>query len=157
MEEYYIVKMEDGVPTKGVFRYEHMWTMFPNTSFPENPNIEMLASYGFAPWLFTPQPFADEKRVVIEGTPINTGGIWQQMWTDRAMTSEELAVATEQKWIEIRQMRTNLLFDCDWTQLPDAPLTDEEKAAWAAYRQSLRDLPDLVTDPFDVTWPLKPQ
>jgi IS1 family transposase len=27
----------------------------------------------------------------------------------------------------------------DWTQLPDVPLTAEQKAEWATYRQELRD------------------
>ncbi len=37
--------------------------------------------------------------------------------------------------------RHNLLVDSDWTQLPDSPLTDTDKQAWAIYRQQLRDLP----------------
>ncbi len=39
-----------------------------------------------------------------------------------------------------RQRRDQRLAASDWTQLPDAPLSEEEKAAWAAYRQALRDL-----------------
>ncbi len=47
----------------------------------------------------------------------------------------------------------------DWTQLPDSPLTDEEKSAWAKYRQELRDLPDTKgkeTQPFTENWPVAP-
>jgi hypothetical protein len=44
------------------------------------------------------------------------------------------------KWV--RQLRTDRLYDCDWTQLPDAPLTDEERAQWRTYRQALRDMMD---------------
>lgn len=40
----------------------------------------------------------------------------------------------------------------DWTQLPDVPLTEEQKTAWATYRQALRDLPDLP----DVAFPNPP-
>ncbi|MFO6448910.1 phage tail assembly chaperone [Erythrobacter sp. NE805] len=39
-----------------------------------------------------------------------------------------------------RQRRDQRLAASDWTQLPDAPLSEEAKAAWAAYRQALRDL-----------------
>jgi len=52
----------------------------------------------------------------------------------------------------VRQLRTDRLYDCDWTQLPDAPLTDAERAQWRAYRQALRDM----MDSFEwgvTTWP----
>ena len=38
-----------------------------------------------------------------------------------------------------RMIRNLLLADSDWTQLPDAPV---DAAAWAAYRQQLRDFTD---------------
>ena len=44
----------------------------------------------------------------------------------------------EQKWEQIRLWRNAQLAQTDWTQLPDAPV---DKAAWATYRQALRDLP----------------
>jgi len=37
--------------------------------------------------------------------------------------------------------RNDLLLASDWTQGVDAPLSDAEKAAYATYRQELRDLP----------------
>lgn len=42
----------------------------------------------------------------------------------------------------LRVRRDDLLFACDWTQLPDAPLTDAQKAEWRVYRQALRDVPE---------------
>jgi hypothetical protein len=45
---------------------------------------------------------------------------------------------------------------CDWTQMPDAPLTTEAKAAWAAYRQLLRDVPEQAGFPLAVGWPVMP-
>lgn len=53
----------------------------------------------------------------------------------------------------VRQQRNTLLSDSDWTQMPDAPV---DKAAWAAYRQALRDIPNQAGFPQDVTWPDKP-
>lgn len=41
----------------------------------------------------------------------------------------------------MRAQRDAWLADSDWTQTLDAPLTDEERAAWAEYRQALRDAP----------------
>jgi len=60
----------------------------------------------------------------------------------------------------IRQQRIGLLSSSDWTQSSDSPLSAEKKAAWAAYRQALRDLPDAqasVNSIHDVVWPTQPQ
>jgi hypothetical protein len=56
-------------------------------------------------------------------------------------------------WLErFRNWRMNELISTDWTQLPDAPV---DKAAWATYRQALRDLP-LVTDFANAELPTQP-
>jgi|DEB0MinimDraft_3_1074331.scaffolds.fasta_scaffold132338_2 hypothetical protein len=41
----------------------------------------------------------------------------------------------------MRRYRDRLLAASDWTQLPDSPLSDEQREAWAVYRQALRDAP----------------
>lgn len=46
----------------------------------------------------------------------------------------------------LRRHRDRLLADSDWTQVPDAPLTEVQVAAWREYRQALRDLPAVYTD-----------
>ena len=53
----------------------------------------------------------------------------------------------------IRAWRDNKLEVSDWTQLPDAPV---DKAAWAAYRQELRDLPSQNEDPKLIVFPKRP-
>ena len=45
----------------------------------------------------------------------------------------------EQKWEQIKLWRNAELTRTDWTQLADVPV---DKAAWATYRQELRDVPD---------------
>lgn len=45
---------------------------------------------------------------------------------------------------DIRSRRNELLTACDWTQLPDAPLTDTQRLAWRMYRKALRDYPALI-------------
>jgi len=59
-------------------------------------------------------------------------------------------------WDEIREKRDQLLADTDWTQGNDTPLSPELVAAFAAYRQALRDLPQTYANPGDVVWPEKP-
>ena len=44
-------------------------------------------------------------------------------------------------WEGVRLVRNYLLSECDWTQMPDAQISDEVKAQWTAYRQKLRDIP----------------
>ena len=56
---------------------------------------------------------------------------------------------------ELRYTRAARLAACDWTQLPDSPLTGAKRAEWAAYRQALRDLPETA-DPLDFEWPEPP-
>ncbi len=56
-------------------------------------------------------------------------------------------------WTALRHHRDRLLAESDYSQLPDAP---GDRAAWAAYRQALRDLPDTIRNPQDVTWPQPP-
>jgi hypothetical protein len=53
----------------------------------------------------------------------------------------------------LRLQRNELLAQSDWTQVADAPV---DAAAWATYRQALRDLPANTTDPRNPTWPTKP-
>jgi hypothetical protein len=53
----------------------------------------------------------------------------------------------------LRGVRNNLLSESDWTQLPDAQVN---AAAWATYRQALRDLPANTADPVNPVWPTKP-
>lgn len=60
----------------------------------------------------------------------------------------------------IRQRRSILLAQTDWTQAVDAPLSAEQKTAWQTYRQTLRDIPqdyDLATVSRDaIQWPARP-
>jgi hypothetical protein len=65
-----------------------------------------------------------------------------------ALTSEAAGFAF------VRAIRNGLLVECDWTQLPDAPV---DAAAWATYRQQLRDVPDTWTPGPTVTFPEPPQ
>ena len=61
---------------------------------------------------------------------------------------------------EVRNQRNQMLAQSDWTQMADSPLSDEQKAAWAAYRQQLRELPANISADvknwFDVIFPVHP-
>ena len=61
-------------------------------------------------------------------------------------------------WDDIIEKRNGKLRACDWTQIPDSPLTEEKKAEWATYRQTLRDLPTNSNWPNlqEGDWPAEP-
>jgi hypothetical protein len=66
----------------------------------------------------------------------------------------DAAKAAEKKSAQARSERDQLLSASDWTQVADAPV---DQAAWATYRQSLRDIPQQAGFPSNVTWPSKPE
>lgn len=59
----------------------------------------------------------------------------------------------ELAWASVRSIRTTLLAESDWTQIPDVPLSN--KPEWDSYRQLLRDI-TLQEDPLNIHWPNKP-
>ncbi len=70
--------------------------------------------------------------------------------------SEKIEIREVALWTETKRERDALLSKTDWTQIPDAQLTTDKKAEFAAYRQSLRDIPQTYPNPDDVIWPEKP-
>lgn len=54
------------------------------------------------------------------------------------------------------QQRKQILQGCDWTQVPDSPLSTEEKVQWAAYRQAWRDITSQEGYPDNVVIPMPP-
>jgi len=62
-------------------------------------------------------------------------------------------VSDELYLIRMRYWRNTELARTDWTQVADAPV---DQAAWATYRQALRDLPASNTDPRAIELPVAP-
>jgi hypothetical protein len=60
---------------------------------------------------------------------------------------------------EIRTKRSFLLAKTDWTQVADAPISEQRKQDWRVYRQALRDLPQTYANIIsidEVQWPTPP-
>jgi|APSaa5957512535_1039671.scaffolds.fasta_scaffold46858_2 hypothetical protein len=55
---------------------------------------------------------------------------------------------------ELREERSRLLAETDWTQGADIP--EATKIKWQLYRQALRDITDRYTSVEEVIWPPKP-
>ena len=56
---------------------------------------------------------------------------------------------------DAKTKRNRILYETDWTQMPDVTLPN--KAAWATYRQALRDITRQSGFPENITWPTPPQ
>jgi hypothetical protein len=86
--------------------------------------------------------------------PQTSTAVWSGVnWTVREKTEDELRTMYLDAVSKLIPERNQLLRDSDWTQLPDTP---GDKAAWAAYRQQLRDISLQPEYPYQVTWPEAP-
>lgn len=103
--------------------------------------------------LFRPHDKLTEKLVSCD--PV-IEDFWVYTVEVQPMTTEEIQAAKNSAMAQIRSDRNKLLLQSDYTQIPDNP--DPQKAEWAAYRQTLRDLPGTITgDPRTFTaWPNSP-
>ena len=63
-------------------------------------------------------------------------------------------VANEDLIARMKLYRDGLLAESDWTQVADNPISN--KAAWATYRQALRDFPETWTPANTVAFPETP-
>ena len=67
--------------------------------------------------------------------------------------AEYKAMKDAEQAANARKSRTEMLKDCDWTQIADSTA---DKTAWATYRQELRDVPSQTGFPWEITWPTQP-
>ncbi len=124
----------------------------PNVSLPANLSNEQLVEWDMYEVQFSAAP-NDYTKNIIEGTPTLIDGKYYQNWIQTNATEFEISQRLEDKWFEIREIRNQLLIECDWTQLSD--ISTEIKNLWSNYRQDLRDITNQ-TNPFNITWPVKP-
>lgn len=93
---------------------------------------------------------------------IRFNNIWYQSVTELEAKAVGIPEANIKEAIKqaafepVRAKRDYLIKETDWTQMPDAPLSNEKKAEFTAYRQALRDVPQNYSNPDDVVWPEKP-
>lgn len=119
----------------------------------ESLSDEQRAEFGVYLIVDTPKPPITYKQKY--GDPIYTvkGATVERAYSAVDKTQVELDDDTADKAAEIRAERNSKLSACDWTQLPDAPV---DSAAWAAYRQELRDISSQAGFPWEVVWPQEP-
>lgn len=152
------IKLENGNPVGHAVTEDNLRYLFPG-QFP-NPHIFTPADVeplGFGMYEFTKVPTPEYPLKAVETTPAKRdNGIYYQTWIIQEMSEEEKAEATNTQQVFIRNERDFKLMRSDWTQLADAPITDEQKASWNVYRQDLRDVPQQEGFPWLIVWPNLP-
>lgn len=115
---------------------------------------EKLKEYGWYPYRFQAAQIGenqvyDGSDFVIEQTEVVE---YQKV---RNKSQQEIQEETEGMWRAVRDLRNELLLECDWTQLSDSPLTNQKQIEWQIYRQQLRDVTEQ-NNPFSIEWPIAP-
>lgn len=130
----------------------HFTVLFPNTSFPpQGPDAEWMAQNNCMRVVDDkPHDTKTEKIVVVD--PYIDGDKVSIVRVE-PKTAQDLEQDNIREANKVRYERNKRLTNCDWTQLTDAPV---DKAAWAQYRQALRDITSQQGFPWEVVWPSTP-
>lgn len=149
------VKLHDGQVQTYPYSVGRLRRDNPNISFPRRIHERTLVEFGVFPVTVPDDPTydPDTQRILTSAQPSLIDGVWVLVKTVVPLTTEELALAKDKKELLVRSERNKLLAGSDWTQVADAPV---DQAAWATYRQSLRDIPQQDNFPHNVVWPVKP-
>jgi hypothetical protein len=128
--------------TLGDFRRDN-----PHTSFPKNIGKSLLDSYGIHRVILGTHPEYNPlvQSIVQDAQPVKEGDNWSVDHTVENKPQEEAEAS-------MRIERDRLLSNTDWMALSDNTISGE----WADYRQTLRDIPDQIGFPYDVTFPISP-
>lgn len=125
-----------------------------NISFPTPLTNVILETFNVYP-VSPVSNGGDYTKNYTEGTPILYNSTYIQVWNQSDSSEDEISTKIEEKWLEIRDLRDNLLTQSDWTQFNDSPISGDLLNEWQAYRQSLRDITS-EDNPYSLTWPARP-
>jgi len=128
-------------------------SMHPDTSFPVPLTAEILGDFGADVVLEGPQAQPTRYQVAFRDGVEQIDGKWYTKYSVADMEQEAKDALDAKQAALIRSERTQKLAESDWTQVADAPV---DKAAWAVYRQGLRDVTAQTGFPWEVTWPAQP-
>lgn len=113
-----------------------------------------LKSYGWFPYRF--EPATIPQNCISNGSRFEiTDDEVVEIQLYRELSQSEIDSQIDSLWNSIRYRRNAELKECDWTQIPDSPLSEELKVEWKTYRQALRDI-TLQSDPYNIIWPTLP-
>ena len=142
------VKVEDGQIVGHPFVEENLRQVFQVQAMAD----EIAAAHGYVRVVRMQVPVGSETTGPAS-YELREDGLAYEVIPTRELTQEEKVDA----WV--RRPRNHHLIISDWTQMPDAPLSAEKKAEWAAYRQALRDMTATyanIQDPAEIVPPEPP-
>ena len=142
------IRQSGAVVTDGEFR-----AMFPNTGFPVQLTEQIINDFGGDVVFEGPQAQPSRYQVGFRDGVVQVNGKWFTKYSVTDMDADARAALDANQAKAMRDQRTQKLAATDWTQLADAP---GDKAAWATYRQALRDVTAQAGFPWDVQWPQEP-
>jgi len=138
------------------YTLEMLVSAYPDISFPDVMDDELLSDYGVFSVAETPAPDETLTKKVVELQPIDIDGQWTQKWELVDKTPTEIYIEKQQKSYEVRKERDKLLSDSDWVVISSLEKGKPVPQDWVDYRQDLRDIPSQQGFPYDVIWPVKP-
>lgn len=139
-------KIKNNVVTHFPYSMADLYRDNPNTSFPTTLTTDTLLAFDVHKVIQTPVISFDSKTHRPVQSLQQIDGVWTQQWV--AQQLPESAAADN-----VRSFRDAQLVKSDWTQVADAPV---DKAAWATYRQALRDITQQAGFPWNIQWPQVP-
>jgi len=162
--------------TTGEVKSQGQWrAAFPNMSLPRVWTNNVCDAMNIDPVLASPAATTSAYQTSVrDGVEQDSKGNWVEKYVARDMfadTTEDGVTTTKadhekayQATLDARTAeghratRNKLLADTDWTQMNDSPLSNENKTAWATYRNELRNLPDDDAWPnlSSEDWPVQP-
>lgn len=154
-------KIKDGSVEKYPYSITDLKQDNPNVSFPKVLNTSTLNSFGTYEVVIDSKPTYNSVTQTInkKSTPELVSGTWTLKWETKDKPQEDIDQEKADEQNNIRSERVMELEQCDWTVLPDAPLSTDMVNKYKTYRQQLRDITKQST--FNeavpsVTWPTKP-
>ena len=124
--------------------------LFPNTSFSAaGPNADFLTANNVVELVQTLSYTTPTQKLTTVDAYVDSGKAYTVKV--ESTTTDEQTELTNKKWIEIREIRNQILKETDWRASSDLTLSD----AWRNYRQALRDVP-TQSDPYNIAWPTEP-
>jgi hypothetical protein len=127
--------------------------LFPNTSLPQQLTETLINDLGGDVVFEGPQAQPTRYQVGFADGVQQIESKWYTKYSVADMDQEAIAAKDTEQAKSIRSQRTDKLKDSDWTQVADAPV---DKAAWATYRQALRDITAQTGFPWTIDWPVQP-
>ena len=125
--------------------------LFPNTSFSiTGPNADFLTENNLVELVENLSYTTPTQKLSTVDAYVEGGKAYNVRVENT--TADEQTELINQKWIEIRELRNQILKDTDWRASSDLTLSN----AWKNYRNDLRQIPQTQTDPYNITWPTKP-